>query len=78
MLRKYKNRQGGMFCIKKIIQMSSIFLTRGKIRNIKVGPSEEQDGDPSCGITHQVAEYPTQSPGYTKSVAEWRHKAAAR
>jgi hypothetical protein len=71
MLRKYKNRQGGMFCIKKIIQMSSIFLTRGKIRNDILGPREEQDGgDPRRGIPTQGVEYPVQAAEYTKSVAE--------
>jgi hypothetical protein len=66
MLRKYKNRQGGMFCIKKIIQMSSIFLTRGKIRNIILGPREEQYGDPRRGIPHPSGRVPRPSQGITK------------
>jgi hypothetical protein len=77
MLRKYKNRQGGMFCIKKIIQMSSIFLTQGKIRKIILGPREEKDGNPSRGIPHPSSGVPCPSRGiYRKSVAEWSHTAA--
>jgi hypothetical protein len=49
MLRKYKKRQRGTVCIKKIIQKSSIFLTQGKII---WGPREEQDGYPSHGVPH--------------------------
>ncbi len=41
---------------KKIIQMSSIFLIRCKIRNDILAPREEQDGDPSHGIPHPRAE----------------------
>jgi hypothetical protein len=66
MLRKYKNRQGGMFCIKKIIQMSSIFWVRCKIRNYILGPREEQDGDPRHGIPHPSGRVPRPSRGITK------------
>jgi hypothetical protein len=52
--------------IKKNIQMSSIFLTRGKIRNIILGPREEQDGDPSRGIPHLSGEVLRPSRGITK------------
>jgi hypothetical protein len=63
---KIKDSQGGTICIKKNTQMSRNFLIQGKIRNIKLGPREEQDGYPSHGIPLPSRGVPPPSCGILK------------
>jgi hypothetical protein len=77
--RNYENGQRGTDCIKKNIQKSSKFLTRGKNKKYMWGQEEIkmaiQAADPlteAVGNTRSLADYRSNQPAQVRSLVDYR------